>query len=313
MVRVPDSGVSITVQCEGEDLPEYAHEVDDKSKSATCYIPSVEGKHFQLCFLRPASKTSLIFRVYFDGRRAPGINFVSGSSKKDQITIQDSARVDGSMKRRLVFSQLKLTDEEDALSTRSYIGIDALGTIQVMMSHAVFVPHSFPHARAVDNWYNDIVHSGAIHERVKKDGGHIVSLGEEIRAPRFASSGGEWRALGPPQYKVTFRYAPYDVLRAREIIPSPPVLPATTSVTSLYDRTTSNPLPPAKVKREREDADDLSDQSGFSDEEEASMYARLVAKKMAKRSRLAKIKIEENSIPAGIFKRGEVIDLTVDD
>jgi len=169
------------------------------------------------------------------------------------------------------------------------------------------------HAPVVDNWDKDIVHSGAIHERAKKAGGHIVSLGEEIRAPRSASSGGWWRILGPPQYKVTFRYAPYDVLRAREIIPSPPVLPATTSATSSDDRTTSNPPPPAKVKREREDVDDFSDQSGFSDEEEASMFARLMAKKMAKRSRLAKIKIEENSIPAGIFKRGEVIDLTEDD
>jgi hypothetical protein len=37
------------------------------------------------------------------------------------------------------------------------------------------------------------------------------------------------------------------------------------------------------------------------------------AKKMAKRSSLTKTKVEENGIPSGIFKCGEVIDLTEDD
>ncbi|KAF9514758.1 hypothetical protein BS47DRAFT_1342737 [Hydnum rufescens UP504] len=311
MVRVPPCNASVTIQCNGEDLPEYSYELRDQS--ATCYIPSEEGKHFQLCIARTPSKTSLCVKVYFDGGEDCAIHVVFPRCKEDSKEIYDSLRVNRSTERRLVFAKLKLTDDEDALSATSCIDYNALGTIRVEMTHVVEVRLPSSDSRGVWSWNQDVVHSGTVHERAKKSGGHIVSLGEEIKVPVSRSrSSRECHYLLPP-HEVTFRYAPYDVLRARGIIPTPPVPLGNASPASLDGCAVSNAPPPANVKREREDGDDLSDRLGFSDEEEARMYARLKAKKMAKRSNLAKTKFEENGIPAGIFKCGEVIDLTEDD
>jgi hypothetical protein len=69
--------------------------------------------------------------------------------------------------------------------------------------------------------------------------------------------------------------AALDVLRAGEIIPTPPAPLGNANPVSLDGRAVSSTPPPANVKREREEGSDLSDRSGFSDEEEARMYARL--------------------------------------
>ncbi|KAF9514759.1 hypothetical protein BS47DRAFT_1392190 [Hydnum rufescens UP504] len=326
MVRVPGCDVSITIQCEGEDLSEYSHEV--RGNSATCYIPSVEGKHFQICVMRAASKTSFCVQVYFDGQNA-AMHIDFRRSKRDKKRVGDSVRVNQSLKRRLVFSQLKLTDDEDALAATSGIDTNALGTIRVNMRHVIQVPVRSSDSRGIGTSNEGAVHSGTVHERAKKSGGHIVSKYTHLDTLHQPSAvtltfRHTVEHLLPivPSYdligclvwtEVTFRYAPYDVLRAREIIPSPPAPPRNASPSSGDGRTASNAPPPAKAKREREEVDGVSDQSGFSDEEEARTYARLKAKKMAKRSGLAKIKIEENGIPTGIFKYGEVIDLTEDD
>lgn len=99
--------------------------------------------------------------------------------------------------------------------------------------------------------------------------------------------------------EITFQHAPRELLQARELIPAPM-------------RAASPCAPTSGVKREHTEPDSEAP-SDFSDEEEAAAYAALVAKKAAKRARkAAAVKLESIELRPN-FRKGEVIDLTLDD
>jgi hypothetical protein len=66
-------------------------------------------------------------------------------------------------------------DEEAIAGPASGINTDALGTIRVVMQPTNVVPRNISRQSGGMRDTANVVHSGALHERAKKTGGHIVS------------------------------------------------------------------------------------------------------------------------------------------
>ncbi|KAJ8474366.1 hypothetical protein ONZ45_g15973 [Pleurotus djamor] len=209
------NGFSAWISVEDTVAAEYGTRISEEEDKAECWIASEEGKHFQVHF---QAVEPLPARFKLPERRAMAGLFLDGVSVDSLWCDQppsgcfESICVSSTERSKLVFSALKLTDEE------SFIDVSpnaAYGTIQLEIWEVEPLGQT---ARSfVSAMPNQIVH-----ETAKKAGVHCIGLDQPSSSemPEYAYR----RQLRLINNLATFSfsYQPLAVLQANEIAPRHP-------------------------------------------------------------------------------------------
>ncbi|KAH6913489.1 hypothetical protein BKA70DRAFT_1263018 [Coprinopsis sp. MPI-PUGE-AT-0042] len=313
-------GFNLSVEMEGNALPEYGTEVAADPAglpSVTCWIPSETGKTFGINIVAPPSprQTNWVFFPALDGLRSNG--HVLSKDKPSNLRIEEIYF--NNAYRTVKFAPIQVTDDESALDKAD----SQLGEIMIR----IFSYEDLVSVEGLDpQEARKQVPGGLIHEKTKKALAHHIVYGEERRSVHSSHSkltGAELQAT------VIFKYRNLDILVAQEIAPRS-ALPATArssataSSSSDPNKTTaSNSSNPKKRKSSEfggaleidDDGDDDDDDSELEEEEEKALRARLAAieaKKQRKHgAKRVKAEVKSEFVPS--FVSGETIDLTEDD
>ncbi|KAH9941713.1 uncharacterized protein BXZ73DRAFT_41913 [Epithele typhae] len=263
----------VWLKVDGERLPEYNLEMEgDDQKTAACYVPSERGKHFAIHWRDHKATDYLSLEFTIDGTRLRSAQYCDPG----KTGFKADVRRDAEYTHPLMFSDLQITDGEDAFQPTA-----ALGTIVVSvtrMNPPQLVPRGDWHVRGED--FHGV---GVVHETSKKAGTHGVSLGEaQFKPKRLDRNRNKMRRKNTPVdrgegavARFVFRYKPYDLLQAQSIVPPPvpslslvalPDTPLATTASVTQNRALKRPpsseRPP---KRPRGDPGHTVDQSPISD------------------------------------------------
>ncbi|KAI1795879.1 hypothetical protein LXA43DRAFT_989893 [Ganoderma leucocontextum] len=299
-------GFSAHICCDGKELEQYDVQLEDE-RTVTCWIPSESGKAFSVHWKEDASPTPTLMQVttLVDGRcvaRHKDSGFISGLvDRPGQV-------------RPLLFSQLKVTDDEAvASSSPSALRLDKLGAIEVEM-------------RRVDAYHEcedffsmgEVPEIGPVHEKSKKAGVHAVSIG----AAAACKPTRKMMAIGlqnQPFAVFKFLYRPIELLRANDIAPRPPTAnkrPSEARDAGTEDagpsdpkRARRNPEEEHEVKAEQTDGEDEDEDRVTFLQEHIMMLQTQLAQAQAKKSKTV-VKREASPIHVPVDWANEVIDLT---
>ncbi|KDQ14877.1 hypothetical protein BOTBODRAFT_174393 [Botryobasidium botryosum FD-172 SS1] len=285
-------GFSAWIMSEGKELQEFKPEIQgDDDSSISCWIPSEEGKKFEVHWRDIHGGIPTSGDVNIDGSLVGGRLSLHGL-KRTTLCVK-GLEISDHERQPFLFSKLQTTDDESA---NVHVGPD-FGAISLSIWRVVIGQRKAhkPKPRQTDV-------QSPVHERSKKAGCHVVAFA----APEPASVR-TWstKPYSPddakrPFVKFVFRYRPLDLLRANEI--APPLKPKPT-------QTSSNRH--AVIKIEDSDEEDLVD-----DEEIQALKEKL--KKMEARKRKSddkggqsskRVKVEQIDFSKH-FTPGEIIDLT---
>ncbi|KAG6868288.1 hypothetical protein C0993_005468 [Termitomyces sp. T159_Od127] len=313
---------------DGENLPEYGVEYNEKKKTAVCWVPSQAGKvrlsqiiaiscfngSFQTFSITgmPLGKSdvNIAGNVYADGFFVEGIVFRKGKSWSSMTW--SAVSTSATTGRLLTFAPIELTGEFEILNPSvirhlidasddetilSSTNSEHLGQITITISRVEILSENMPFTKEESK---SRFTNHQMHERCKKAMVHKINLGAEVTQSPCK--------LVSPKYleelcTLTFNYRSIDVLRADGIAP-----PA--SVSSVTE---------GKRKSSEDDDDDKGQNPDESDQEEEQDRAQLKAllgkinaleAKLAKKGAKVKSKkVKTEHRPA--FIPGEVIDLTL--
>ncbi|KAH7871549.1 uncharacterized protein C8R40DRAFT_1120847 [Lentinula edodes] len=201
-------GAWITIDGNGH-LEEHGVDFDDREKTVTCYIASEEGKSFQVHWCDRSFECPTRGRIYIDGR-AMGGKIISGRTVNRSV-IKKGFRTAGNTRMPFVFSKLKLTDIEDAvsLSTESPGEIDLI-IIRVRLRSRKLYDKSHTAPETLE-----------FNEKDVKGSAHNTTFGKPVVDSRSVLEH-ETEPYGDPIARFRFRYMPIDLLRAKDIAPYPP-------------------------------------------------------------------------------------------
>ncbi|KAG6902266.1 hypothetical protein C0995_002417 [Termitomyces sp. Mi166 len=181
------------VVVDGERLPEYSVEYDEKTRTAVCWVPSQAGKPFSVTGL-PLGRSDInaVVNVYADGAFVGGKAYKKGQSWTSMT--RSHASTSATTSRPLMFASIDLTDDDTLLHSAN---IKNLGEITVRLSRVEIISEDAPF---VHNETSSLTNN-QIHERSKKAVTHKINF--------------------------TFKYRSIDVLRADGIAPPPSKSPGT--------------------------------------------------------------------------------------
>ncbi|KAI0672342.1 hypothetical protein C8Q78DRAFT_1026488 [Trametes maxima] len=299
------NGYTAHLTCDGAELEVY-NVKNEGPQIISCWVASEEGKKFSVSWGDKSAAICFNVMIRMDGR----VVMRKGHEKASSGTC-DGMYVEPGMERPFVFSRLVLTDDESAISTRTY---EDLGTIRLTMTRVqryklldIDAPSAAP-----------VPEIGPMHEKSKKAGVHAVSFGD-VESRRFRTL--VKTPIGTekePFATFIFRYRPIELLRANGIVPLPPKpdkgkkRPGDTleglrdpSPSSSKHKRTS---PPAKTEPADEDDND-DEHLTFLEEQLAMMQQRVERARAAKRPR-TDVKREVSPICVPSSSQHEVIDLT---
>ncbi|EEB91394.1 hypothetical protein MPER_10249, partial [Moniliophthora perniciosa FA553] len=278
MVSIDEFSAWVTVG--GQKAQEYGVEVSEADKTVTCWIPSEEGKTFEVCWDDSSKRSATNGKLFVDGHPCGGEIIPAGG--QSHVT-RKGARVTFDSIRPFVFSRLSTTDDDDAATGSSS---PEIGEIRVVMTRTHVSP-SQSNLPAIIN----IPQSQIFHEKSKKAVDHQTSFGAAIpsKKPRIFHV----KDYGDPVAQFRFRYRPLDMLQANGIAPL----------------TQTRKRPSAKEEPDL----DIIELSDDSDEELARLQARVkaiqdrqAANPRKKLKTGPKVKSEVKTEPL----KGEFIDLT---
>lgn len=274
---------SVSIQVDGKDLPEYQTEYHDKSKTATCWIPSEAGQRFTICCKQEKSfRYTISAQVYLDGNKKTVTRVLMGKQRSFSGQIK-SVRTSPTARSPLQFTSLETTDNDNYLGLG--LDLEAPGTVRVQM-HRVIVTGQ-------GNWEAGALPADKIvaHEKSKKAGGHLIGLGDP-KSSRFNMTTNLTRPLTPgdrdPWVTFEFRYRSAAVLQAEGIV--------------------SGAMRPIRSKRERAA---LEAEFRELNAEEAALKAQIA--ELAAQSSNIPLKREPSPICVPESAVGETFDLTLDD
>ncbi|KAH9833222.1 uncharacterized protein C8Q71DRAFT_194681 [Rhodofomes roseus] len=203
-------GFEVYIKCDGRRLDEYATGKEDGVIS--CYVSSEAGKEFEI---RGAnlSSTGMSAGISVDGRAFPTrICFEPCFKPGASGMIPYYA---GNGRRQLVFSEVRITDDENVASSLGELS--QLGLIQVRISRAL-ISRKQPRKPLTDTGTVS-TSLGPFHEKSKKGGLHCVELGATEALPERAGYTSQYiDDLSSPYVTFNFRYRPRAILQAQGII-----------------------------------------------------------------------------------------------
>ncbi|KAK6984196.1 hypothetical protein R3P38DRAFT_3105629 [Favolaschia claudopus] len=156
-MRIGDLHAWISV--DGVELPEFATEVAANGEQVCCWVPSECGKEFCIHVMNTGSSSRVISRdlVYKDS-----------TSRRTSSACFDSVPTGPSTRRRLLFGQQVLSDDDSLLSADVS---PELGSITVKMRVVKDRPRS-RYSHSEPSWRDP--KTQVLHERSKKAIGHTV-------------------------------------------------------------------------------------------------------------------------------------------
>ncbi|KAG8886457.1 hypothetical protein FRB98_001276 [Tulasnella sp. 332] len=275
---------SASVRVDGKDLPHFQLDVDADTHTATCWIPSEAGKEFSI-WVKSQQPKGIHARVHV---------FLDGSQKRQMVTtlgsrypsrVMDKMAIGLDEYSSLAFATVQTTDDDDYL-LKSALPMDA-GSICVTIKRIRGLTRktsTLDRAARVQELGSIIVH-----ERSKKAGGHLTQLGptrtHSSRSDIFLSYEPYTPADKAAYVTFIFRYRPADLVLQSLGEPE------------IHDN--GGMAQKAQILA-------LEAEEAKLDTQRASLAAR----KAALASRPPVVKHEEIDVRR-LFKRGEVIDLTL--
>ncbi|TCD62904.1 hypothetical protein EIP91_006231 [Steccherinum ochraceum] len=215
-----------------EKRPFREYESALSGNTTTCYVVSEPGKAFSIQVSNTRNDgVKLDFCVVVDGSSVAGVCCRPGKTSELK-----GIRVSPTSLRRLCFANVALTDDDAARETSR--NLEQLGSVEVRVRrYTSQVVKAATKEREnqkapVAKKYNDIpqhlMQSTPIHEKSKKAGMHHISLGEELSVKAKSAKQSTSKTLwidkkDCPFAIIKFIYRSEAVLRAMDIIPSPPV------------------------------------------------------------------------------------------
>ncbi|KAK7006219.1 hypothetical protein R3P38DRAFT_1704009 [Favolaschia claudopus] len=270
------------ISMDGVELTEFATEVAANGKEVSCWVPSECGKEFCIHAMNTDSSSKVIVnalpRVDGVACRSRHLRYKDSTSRRTSTATFDSIPTGPSTRRRLLFGQQVLSDDDSLLSADVS---PELGSIIVKMRVVKNKPRSRDSHR--ESWRDP--KTQILHERSKKAIGHTVQFGAEFM---------KRNAPGVPhdvvKYLATFvfKYRPIDLLRAEGI--APPII-------------RSQPYASAR-------SDEVLDLT--LDDDDAAEIKRLEARLLELKSKGVRVKSEPRVKAERVsgFAQGEIIDLT---
>ncbi|CAE6526094.1 unnamed protein product [Rhizoctonia solani] len=229
-------GISVWItDSEGNELPQYDIKLVDDNK-IECWIPSTEGSNFKILWkiLNPMPRLDLAVYPYLDGVAMTGALRLMANLYPGEF---DAHQTGPSTVRLYEFGKRLLTDREDAAKP-SDTQLQYLNTIVAKFSWGL-VGESRPNSD-----YRIPQEAAPLNEKLAKKGhSGSAGLGRAVTRARLATRRREFLPSSEP-ILFTFRYAPRDWLKARDIIPNSP---------------RPSPSPQLKPKRERSFSPDVID------------------------------------------------------
>ncbi|KAG2153984.1 hypothetical protein DEU56DRAFT_907445 [Suillus clintonianus] len=196
------------VSVDGQPLEVYAVETSLATNEVTCWIASEAGKEFSVhCQNTSAPGVDTIGAfVYIDGQGCHGGLFERWST--DHTINISNAFVSDRITKSLVFSTVRLTDEDEFVDTSSA----DLGQIQIRVCKVTLGDYYNPSQDRLQTEHK-------VHERSKKAVTHCVGLGEETIVPQTMLR--KSQCIGQPLAVFTFKYRDRNLLKANGVIPTP--------------------------------------------------------------------------------------------
>jgi len=237
---MPDlNGVQVIILSNNQPLEEY--DVTYEGDTVTCWIPSEAGKTFEIRWrTHPGSSLHNVHRVfdcYMDGR---GMKRALGKPTHRSGSVVGVSTGPTTL-RPFTFSTIRLTEEEDGLSSKASTDLSRLGTI-IVKAHRAKSWSTLPYIDRLRTCPSELP---AVNEKSKKAASHCIGLGaQRTQKSRPRAHGVELLSKSPVATFV-FRYASKGMLQARGIIPKRP--PSVT--TNTYDRPSLSANDPAKGER----------------------------------------------------------------
>ncbi|KAF9062866.1 hypothetical protein BDP27DRAFT_1300128 [Rhodocollybia butyracea] len=205
MIFFGNFGAWISFNGEGY-LEEYGTETDYTQNKVTCYVPSEEGKAFQVHWWDKSFETATRGRVSVDGRPVGGKVI---SSKERCSVVKKGFRLSSDQSAPFVFAKLKVTDEEISSSWTEKPGEINLVIMRVRMR-----------SRKVFDKHKNLPETPTFNEKMHKSAAHNTTYGTPVvRNTRIFEHDTE--PYGDPVAHFCFRYMPIDLLRAKDIAPYP--------------------------------------------------------------------------------------------
>jgi len=209
---------SAWVTSEGAELPIYKPTVDEgDGRTFTCWIPSEEGKKFQVHWMDHNGGIATVGHIFFDGSKKGACNgAILLGRKPGEVRSVSGAQVSYTGVRPFVFAKLETTEDDFATTSTS----SELGSIRLSI-HRVIVT-----ASETGKHHEQIRAHGPVHEKSKKAGSHVASYGQEEPTgtrPAFLKC----QLYDPmdknPYVRFIFRYRSLALLQANDIAPPPAI------------------------------------------------------------------------------------------
>ncbi|KAF8316438.1 hypothetical protein DL93DRAFT_2166270 [Clavulina sp. PMI_390] len=286
--------LQVWVECNGTELEEYALKDVGNSKTKECHIASKEDQEFRIGVIAVERlQQSHRVDVYADGKWLAAKTM--GTARSDDPMYIDGVWVTESQKKTFAFGRLMLKEDDGTAPMDSQM-LNDLGTIRVQIEAVTTHPSTF----RMPNQAVSLPSDNPVSEKAKKAGAHAARLGQ-LKTVATSTWSSSTSLPGYTPRDAIFRYAPIDMLYAREIIqrplsPSSPPRASSSTTKSVQVKAEKGVGKVAGQKRKSDQAQiiDIS-----SDEEDtASKRPKVKAEKKVKKERGAPL------------VRGEVIDLS---
>ncbi|KAL0574146.1 hypothetical protein V5O48_007809 [Marasmius crinis-equi] len=273
------SEYSAWVSIEGAPAEEFGVEVSEEQNKVTCWIPSEEGKNFELVIKDNKLHEPTAASFYVDGHKCSRKPFYG---KKLDTLRKNGIRTGAQAVRPFTFSRLKTTDEDSLSCSAS----PEIGEIRIEVHQAsVRTLRSQPKGN-----FRDTPAQVMVNERSKKAVDHQTTFGQAINTRR--TNFVDINTFGLPKAIFCFKYRPLGMLQANGIAPPPQ---------------RKNGEPSGQVKPDPDDVIEIHD-DGESESEELERLrkrVRLLEGRQGERgSKRVKLEVKHEPVV------GEVIDLS---
>ncbi|KAJ2919833.1 hypothetical protein MD484_g605, partial [Candolleomyces efflorescens] len=203
-----------------EGLATPVYEVKRESNSASCWIASQIGRKFSVNWYNASRQYPVQATVIIDGNVCDNHIMLDAQrypNKPSGVGIS-YARTSDWTRRDFQFSSILVSDDDSYLDTVQ-ASVD-IGTISLQIWRIEVqevVSETLKHRYGAPTLDDRIVH-----ERSKKAGAHHVTYGDEYASPAPTVDMVRGRTIDTtPIATFTFKYRPYDILLASDIIPRP--------------------------------------------------------------------------------------------
>ncbi|KAF9260063.1 hypothetical protein L218DRAFT_907660 [Marasmius fiardii PR-910] len=204
MPRVNDFSACITV--DGSALNEYDVQIDEETRTVTCWIASEAGKAYVVRWHDLYFRSATSGDVVVDGYDCGG--FVISETSRELSGYQDGIYTSSTTMTPFTFSQVQTSDDQALLSAPTAPDV---GLVTLKIHNVQIVARGLP-------WRDTPApESKTYHEKTKKGMNHQTSFQRSVTVPVTTSISTE--IIGEPVAVFHFRYRPLAILQAQEIVP----------------------------------------------------------------------------------------------